>query len=74
MQTDTDSTMQKCPLCEGENHCGMANNEASVGVTCWCMEEDFATAKLKKLQDLPAPARCICQSCLQLTKEITYAG
>ena len=52
--------MNKCPICNGENNCGILNKKES----CWCMnltvpEKVLALSGSNK-------DRCICLACIRL--------
>ncbi len=49
---------ESCPLCGGENHCGVEKGEKG----CWCMTVHFPEKLLDAVQT--EQRTCICPICL----------
>ncbi|GLC90352.1 cysteine-rich CWC family protein [Lysinibacillus piscis] len=54
---------QQCPLCGGDNHCGVANAQQS----CWYMTEHFPKPLLASVSS--DGQQCICPHCLHTYQE-----
>jgi hypothetical protein len=48
-----------CPLCGGDNACGMAAGDAS----CWCFTASIPAAALDAVAEAARDQRCICAGC-----------
>lgn len=49
-----------CPLCQGNNHCGVDASQS-----CWCMQRTIPKNLLEQVPDLLKNKACICQRCLE---------
>jgi len=53
----------RCPLCGGENHCGVAKGEKE----CWCMTVSIPETLLTTVQR--EPNICLCSTCIDTYKK-----
>ncbi len=56
-----DPLADRCPLCQGDNHCAVASNEAAS--TCWCMTAEISPTALQAIPDHLRGVRCLCERC-----------
>lgn len=57
----------RCPLCEGPNHCAMADG-APNAARCWCMITSVPAALVRRAQTMTTDV-CICAACVTRYKE-----
>ena len=57
--TSNDVDPARCPLCSGENGCGMVAGNAS----CWCFSAQIPAEVLARIPPAAQGVACICESC-----------
>ena len=48
-----------CPLCSGDNACGMAAGKSD----CWCFHAEISPEVLERVPPEARNAACVCQGC-----------
>ena len=59
----------RCPLCQGENACGMQKGEE----TCWCMQESIPPSLLARIPAEAKDKACVCVGCVRKEQQRTLA-
>ncbi|AXH99611.1 hypothetical protein DV702_07510 [Sporosarcina sp. PTS2304] len=52
----------KCPICQGENHCG--NSLPKTHGSCWCTNKVFTEEVFREIPEEQLYKKCICEKCL----------
>jgi hypothetical protein len=50
---------RRCPLCQGDNACGIAQGKDS----CWCMTRVIAKDALERVPEAARERACVCEAC-----------
>jgi hypothetical protein len=59
---------QRCPLCGGDNHCGMAASPPRNA--CWCATVEIIPELLAKLPESSRGRSCLCPDCCAVKGDV----